>query len=38
MFAICLKLSYEYLAFFKEFFTLDAYFNAYYERLENDVK
>lgn len=38
MFAICMKLGYEYVAFCKEFFTLDASFNQYYEQFETDAK
>ena len=38
MFAVSAILSYEYLAFFKEFFVLDECFNPYFERLEAEVK
>ena len=38
MFVVCAILSYEYLAFFKEFFTLHESYNPYFEKLEEQLK
>ena len=38
MYVVTAILSYEYLAFFKEFFTLHESYNPYYEKLESQMK